>query len=244
MRRVWRFVAFMGKNMTRVSMRASDLSKRIVYDASMARLDTSFRTYLRAVSPEATWLQRIAALLRRHDHAVVGAHARNAYVEPRATVDLDVLLPRDQAEVFAEDVAKLLPGGETTKRPDFIVVRRRKKKVLDIGFPANHPLFERAFADAKPRRVPAVGEVRVAPREALIAMKVLAATDPKRRPDKAKLDEGDALALLMFGRVDADYLHELAKRVSDPAQRKLAELEELARRPQPDDPGAPAPSRP
>ena len=53
-----------------------------------------------------------------------------------------------------------------------------------------------ARATAKRRKVPALGSMRVPPREVLVAMKLDSATDPRRHAPRAQLDVSDAMFML------------------------------------------------
>src|SRR5207237_1137476 len=97
-------------------------------------------------NPSAPIFERLIKLLReKYDYVVIGGHARNAYIEPRTTVDLDLILPEVQARAFASEAVALIPKGEVKDRPGFVRLIRGRKPCVDIGFTKTYPLYARAF---------------------------------------------------------------------------------------------------
>ncbi|HVY60880.1 MAG TPA: hypothetical protein VHF22_04470 [Planctomycetota bacterium] len=175
--------------------------------------------------PEAPIFERLIKLLReKYDYVVIGCHARNAYVEPRVTTDLDLILPEDQARAFAQEAVALIPRGSVKDRPGFVRLIRNRKPCVDIGFTSTYALYEKAFSMAEERNIPAFGKARVPPAEALIAMKIYSSLSETRRVEKAAQDEADALKLLTKRNLDSNLLRDFAALVpGGPA--KLEEMQ-------------------
>lgn len=178
------------------------------------RADTSFRTYHRLVNPQAAIIERLAALLRgRYSYVVIGAHALNAYAEPRSTRDLDVILADADHAAFVREAAGLLPGAVVDRKRGFVTIRRKRKPVADVALASAHPLYAHALASAEERNIPALGTARVPSKEALIALKLLSALAPGRRAEKRHQDETDVLVLLAKRGLDLEAVRRLAARV-------------------------------
>lgn len=149
----------------------------------------------------------IAALMRRRQHALFGAHARNAVVahDPRMTGDIDLLVPDAAAARRAgEAIVERIPGLSTRATPFGLVQvieRRSGEKIADL-LPALEPITMAAFSLALRCAVPGLGRMRVPPRELLIAMKLDSASDSRRESGRAFIDIGDAIFMLKAGGVD------------------------------------------
>jgi hypothetical protein len=188
----------------------------------------SFRQYLTAVNPETPILARLIELLRsRYDYVVIGAHARNAYADPRATRDLDVILADGDLDALLAEIPAVVPRARIVRKGGFLTVKRGKKPVLDVGLASAHPLYEATLRGATRKRVPALGLARIATREALVALKLLSALSPARRFPKSLQDQADA-ATLLDQRLDRRRLARLVSLVPG-GKELLAALERAAR---------------
>ncbi len=191
-----------------------------------------FSAYLLDVNPGQTTVQRIARLLRGRTHALIGAHARNSYLplEPRATVDLDAIVPADEAADVVAAILAEIPGLSVEERAKGILAvleEKRGRKVADI-LAADNALLLAALATAKARRVPSLGTMPVARRELVIALKLVAAASASRPYRKALLDMADAAALLE-GRVDRAALQAALELAPARARRLLRKIERRER---------------
>lgn len=176
---------------------------------------------------------RIAQIMRRRRHALFGAHARNAYVpaEPRTTADIDLLVPDAAAAKRAsEAILASVPGLDARATPlGMVQLRDRKgRKIADL-VPADEPLTMAAMATARRRRVPALGFMRVPPREVVAAMKLDSASDPRRHRLRAQQDAVDAQWVLATGAVDRAALDAALSMLPSRARRLYAKLERSGR---------------
>jgi hypothetical protein len=198
--------------------------------AELARTGWSdFRDLLLLLSANQAKILKIAAIMRRRKHALFGAHARNAYVahEPRTTADIDLLVPDAAAAKRAgEAILAVVPGIRTRATPFGMVQvidKRTSDKIADL-VPADEPLTTAAIATARRRPVPALGALRVPPREIIIAMKLDSASDPRRRKLRAAQDAIDAMSVRDSGAIDEAALAVALSMVPARARRLYAKL--------------------
>lgn len=158
-----------------------------------------FAWYMDALIPGYPIIKTLARLLRRRRHAVIGAHARNAYVDPpRATVDLDVIVPRDKVESLIDALLVEHPKVRivATRGGAVVQVRTRKDKVADLIVAEESQMTLAALVTASARPVPTLGRLKVPPIEVIAAMKCDSASDPQRERLRAGQDAVDAAFLL------------------------------------------------
>lgn len=152
-----------------------------------------------ALNPdEASSFFKYAEILKRgrFRYVIIGGHAVNTYVIPRATSDVDVILLDDQFQRLSETVTSLIPKTQVKVKRGFASISRKGKKLSDVGFPSSHPLLAATLREATTKNNPALGRILVAPKEHLIALKLLSALSPHRKPHKALQDQADILNLL------------------------------------------------
>jgi hypothetical protein len=116
---------------------------------------------------------------------LIGGLVAGYYGKPRATVDVDMLIPkRTAAKVQAELEAR---GYAVERSTDVLRVYRRRSKVpvADLLLRESHPLLKAAYAHSI-RAVILRHEVQVVARGAFVALKFHAAISPQR-------DYGDRL---------------------------------------------------
>jgi hypothetical protein len=121
------------------------------------------------------------------DHALIGGIAVGYHARKRATIDVDMLVPRERLDVLA-DIFRAR-GYFVTHSQDMVRVYSRDANVdeddalIDLVALEAHPLLTEAARVAEPATV--LGQrVRIVPRGALVALKFHFAVSPRR----AKLD--------------------------------------------------------
>ncbi len=137
-------------------------------------------------------VKRLLRELKVRRYAIVGANAINTMVDPpRQTHDLDLLLPRRDADRLSD--ALVAEGFEA--RDIGAAWRLRvawfdpKKPVVDLMRRESHPLFEAIMkTEVREKTVPSYGKAPTITPEAAIAMKFMAAVgthrgDPKKLQD-------------------------------------------------------------
>lgn len=149
---------------------------------------------------------------------VVGAHAVNTYAEPRATVDIDLVID-----------ARMLPAALDALEREFgeLVVddigaaERVKNLSVDLIRSDNHVMFRAALDEALDR-----GGVRVPPPELLIALKFLAACSPWRRAAERAQDIADLIKVYeaVGTTLDRDRMFGYASQIYPRAEQELADL--------------------
>jgi hypothetical protein len=133
--------------------------------------------------------RRVVAAIERAGSrwALVGAHAVNTYVRPRATDDIDLVVEGRKLRAIQREIAAEL--GE--QRVDDIGAAVR---LLDLGVDLirsdNHVLFRAALDTASDRE-----GARVPPAELLVALKFLSATSPWRSAAQRGQDTVDLIAI-------------------------------------------------
>lgn len=128
--------------------------------------------------------------LRRADveYAVIGAHAVNAWIEPRFTADFDITVQADAAGLkrLADELAKegytaVAQGDELASGPDFV-----RFSAQDDSISLEVQVAKTEFQRQAIERAATPDELRVATVEDLIVMKLIA-NRPKDRADLAGL---------------------------------------------------------
>jgi hypothetical protein len=127
---------------------------------------------------------------------LVGAHAVNAYVRPRATVDVDFVVDARMLKRVLTELETEFGALETT---DIGAALRVTNLSLDLIRSDNHPLF-RAALDRGELHAGA----RVPPPELLVALKFLSAVSPWRRLGDKKQDAADLINVYQAAGADFD----------------------------------------
>lgn len=142
--------------------------------------------------------RRVVAVLDRLGArwTLVGAHAVNVYVRPRATVDIDFV-------VDGRMLARILAGLEAEfgelETTDIGAALRVTNLSVDLIRSDNHPLFRAALDRGEER-----GGPRVPPPELLVALKFLSAVNPWRKPGDRKQDAADLINVYQSAGADFD----------------------------------------
>jgi hypothetical protein len=175
------------------------------------------------VAPEhpLAWLARTLNELGL-SYAVIGAHAVNAWVEPRFTADIDVTieLTAESAETLAQALARAgivrtrEHGARAPSGPDFVRFSATEPS-LTLEFQAAKTEFQHEVVR---RAVLGAHGVRVATAEDLIVLKLIA-----NRPK----DQNDLLGLLALPTIDWAHVAHWAAEWD--VQRLLEELRTRAR---------------
>lgn len=136
-------------------------------------------------------LQTVLAICERHGgYCVIGGLAVNTYVRPVYTMDADLVIAADKLPFVRAELAAL----------DFAV--QEETWSLNVQHPGSElriqftrdPRYQGFIAAAVPGRVLGC-DARVAALPDLVAGKVMAWSDPKRRLSKRKKDEADLIRL-------------------------------------------------
>lgn len=151
-------------------------------------------------------LAGLAALLERSGlaYALIGAHAVNAWLEPRFTADIDLTVQADRdglvrlGEMLAAAGFSITRehGAELPSGPDFVRFSCSDPFVV-VELQVAKTDFQREVI----RRAVRDGDVRVATPEDLVVMKLIA--------DRPK-DQVDLLGLIALGGLDWDYIERWA----------------------------------
>ena len=128
--------------------------------------------------------------------SVVGAHAVNLYVEPRATVDVDFVVDARKMKPLLQALEEEFGALETTELGAALRVTNLS---IDLIRGDNHPLFRAALDEAVER-----AGVRVPPVELLVVLKFLAASSPWRDAADRKQDVADLIRLYRAAGADFD----------------------------------------
>lgn len=128
--------------------------------------------------------------------SVVGAHAVNLYVEPRATVGIDLVVDARKMRPLLRALEEELGALETT---EIGAALRVTNLSIDLIRGDNHPLFRAALDEAQEHE-----GVRVPPVELLLVLKFLAATSPWRDVADRKQDVADLIRLYRATGADLD----------------------------------------
>lgn len=127
---------------------------------------------------------------------VVGAHAVNLYVEPRATVDIDLVVDARRMKPILQALEEEFGALQTVEIGAAV---RFPSLSVDLIRGDNHPLFRAALDEAHERqgvRVPAV--------ELLLVLKFLAAASPWRDVADRKQDVADLIRLYRAAGTELD----------------------------------------
>jgi hypothetical protein len=149
---------------------------------------------------------------------LVGAHAVNTYVRPRATVDIDFVV---DAKMFKRLLSALETEFGPLETTDVGAAVRITNLSVDLIRSDNHPLFRIALDSATD-----AGDARVPPAEVLVALKFLAAVSPWRRLADRQQDAADLINVYQSQGedFDRDGALELAKTVYPGAEKELAKM--------------------
>jgi hypothetical protein len=149
---------------------------------------------------------------------LIGAHAVNAYVRPRATVDVDFVVDARKLKRLVAELVREFGAVETT---DIGAALRVTTLSIDLIRSDNHPLFRAALDRGEDH-----GGVRVPPPKLLVALKFLAAVSPWRRPAEKKQDAADLINVYQAAgdEFDRDAALGYAATVYPGAERKLQRM--------------------
>lgn len=149
---------------------------------------------------------------------LVGAHAVNTYVRPRATIDIDLVV---DARLLKRILTELEAEFGTLETTDIGAALRVTNLSVDLIRSDNHPLFRAALDHGRER-----GGPRVPPPELLVALKFLSAVSPWRKPGERQQDAADLINV--YQATGADFDREAALRygtmVYPGAERELAAM--------------------
>lgn len=127
---------------------------------------------------------------------VVGAHAVNLYVEPRATVDIDLVVDARKMKPILQALEQEFGELQTTEIGAAVRVTNLS---VDLIRGDNHPLFRAALDEAVERE-----GVRVPTVELLLVLKFLAAASPWRDVADRKQDVADLIRLYRAAGAELD----------------------------------------
>jgi hypothetical protein len=149
---------------------------------------------------------------------VVGAHAVNVYVRPRATEDIDLVVDAGKMDIVLQVVEKEFGEQQAV---DIGGAVRLVGLEVDLIRSNNHPLFRAALDDALEEQ-----GIRIPPPELLIALKFLAATSPWRRPADRGLDTADLMNVYdaLGSKLDRGVALAYAAKIYPGADRELANV--------------------
>lgn len=141
-----------------------------------------------APSMEETLERAVRALERTGvPWVLVGGHAVNLYVRPRATVDFDFVVDGRRLKTVVEALrAEFGPLTERSLGPAV----RLEEVAIDLIRSDSHAVFRRALERAVER-----DGLRVVPPEVLVALKYHAAIGIWRDPEDRKLDASDLIRI-------------------------------------------------
>ena len=150
--------------------------------------------------------------------SMVGAHAVNFFVEPRATVDIDFVVEAREMKPLLRALEEEFGALETTELGAALRVTNLS---IDLIRGDNHPLFHAALDEAEEHE-----GVRVPPVELLLVLKFLAATSPWRDVADRKQDVADLIRLYRAAGADFDRKVAMrhASRVYPRAEEELAAI--------------------
>lgn len=174
----------------------------------------------RSAPDQADVYRRVVAVLDRLDAkwTLVGAHAVNVYVRPRATIDVDFVIDGRMLKRILAALEQEFGPLETT---DIGAALRITSLSIDLIRSDNHPLFRAALDTGEVR-----GGPRVPPPELLVTLKFLSAVSPWRKPGERKQDAADLINV--YQAAGADFDRDAATRygatVYPGAERELAAM--------------------
>ncbi|MDD2764610.1 MAG: hypothetical protein PHE83_11610 [Opitutaceae bacterium] len=136
-------------------------------------------------------LETVLAICRRQgDYCVIGGLAVNAYARPVYTMDADIVIASAKLPLVRAD---LLAAGFTVHDETWSLNAQKPGSDLRIQF-TKDPRYQPFLAAAAPAKVLGC-DARVASLRDLVAGKILAWSDPRRRLSKRKKDEADLIRL-------------------------------------------------
>jgi len=163
------------------------------------------------------------------DHALIGGIAVGYHGRLRATVDVDLLVPRKKLASIARVLQSR--GYVVTQTPDMVRVYpaaaypEHSESIADLVAREANPVLEAAAQVAEPATV--LGHpVRIVPRGALVALKFHAAISTRRAIGDRYQDVADIgrIVARRFGPEDEQLALEIAARAYPGAEAELAAL--------------------
>lgn len=184
--------------MTRRVCYGWDMTLPAAMRESLGILQSQLWLQTREFAPVEENVSRIVKALQQSGvaWAIIGAHAVNLYVRPRATVDLDVVIDGRYLKRVLGSLSDEF--GEVTAT-DIGAALRISELALDIIRSDMQPVFRKAIDLAID-----VDGVPVAPPELLIVLKYLAAVSPWRQAADRKQDAADLIRLVQTLGEDLD----------------------------------------
>jgi hypothetical protein len=133
---------------------------------------------------------------------IMGTHAVNTYrSEPRATQDVDILVPKRDLKKTVKRLHEVYPTLEINDTP--VVTRfidpATGKGVLDVMKPTQ-TVYQIVFRHS----IPVADTHRVPDLEMTLASKFAAMVSPNRDADKKMIDGGDFINVIKYNRDDID----------------------------------------
>ena len=136
-------------------------------------------------------LETVLAICRRHgSYCVIGGLAVNTYARPVYTLDADIVIAADKLPLVR---AELLAAGFTMQEETWSLNAQMPGSDLRIQF-TKDPRYQPFLKAAVPAKVLGC-DAFVASLRDLVAGKILAWSDPRRRLSKRKKDEADLIRL-------------------------------------------------
>lgn len=136
-------------------------------------------------------LETVLAICRRHGgFCVIGGLAVNTYVRPVYTMDADIVIATDKLSAMSAD---LTAAGFKMQDETWSLNAQMPGSELRIQF-TKDPRYQPFLGAAVPAKVLGC-DALVASLPDLVAGKVMAWSDPKRRLSKRKKDEADLIRL-------------------------------------------------
>jgi hypothetical protein len=158
-------------------------------------------------------------------HVLIGGLAAGYYGKPRATVDVDMLVPRQAAESLPAELERR--GYRVDVSRDMLRVYRRgsKQAVADLVWREAHPALEAASAHVTRALVLGL-RVNLVKRGAFVALKWHAAISPRRGRTDQQQDVVDIMRVLdkKFVPADEALAVAIAERSYPGGGRNLAEM--------------------
>lgn len=133
------------------------------------------------------------------DHALIGGIAVGYHARKRATIDVDMLVPRDRLEPLGDEFTNR--GYPVTRSMDLVRIYERDgdpaedDAIVDLVAWEANPVLQEAARVAVPATV--LGHrVRIVPRGALVALKFHAAISPRRALGDRHQDVADLIRII------------------------------------------------
>jgi hypothetical protein len=189
------------------------------------------RTYYEIMDERSQMLAELAGVLKevQSDHALVGGLAVGYHSRPRATIDVDMIVPRRKLKLIAaalrrrgyvikthQDLVQVFPPGADTEKAE---------QIADLVSREANPVLRAAFDQVEPANV--LGHhVKVVNRGALVALKFHAGISPTRATGDRHQDITDIARVIetSFGPADADVAVHIAERIHKGAGSELLKL--------------------